>query len=118
MTQEEITIAFSSGNFEASFPYLADDVEWTVVGESKWEGIDAVKTQCRAVAQYFKSVTTDFKMENVIADPNRVAINGTAAFIRNGQTINFISSCDVYEFNLNNQLQKITSYCISENDKP
>lgn len=118
MTLKDITIAFSTGDFEASFPYLADDVEWIVVGENKLKGSEAVKNQCISVAQYFKSVITDFKMENVIADTNRVAINGTAAFIRNGQIVNFVSSCDVYEFNSNNQLKKITSYCISENNKP
>lgn len=69
---------------------------------------------CGQVAGYFKSVTTDFKTLNVIEDNNRVAVSGTAEFIRDGKTVNFISACDIYEFNENNELTTITSYCIQK----
>jgi len=33
MTTKEIAEAFSIGNFELTFPYLADNVKWIVVGD-------------------------------------------------------------------------------------
>ena len=114
MTQKQIAEAFSIGNFELIYPYLADDVQWTIVGEDFFEGKKAVTDNCEQVASYFKSVTTNFNTINIIAENNRVAVSGTAEFIRDGQRVSFISACDVYEFNDNNKLQTITSYCIQD----
>ena len=114
MTQKQIAEAFSNGNFELTFPYLAKNVQWTVVGDAFFDGKQAVIDNCSQVAHYFKSVTTHFKTINVIAGDGRVAINGTAEFIRDGKRVNFVSACDVYEFNDDNKLQAITSYCIAE----
>lgn len=114
MTPKQIAAAFSNGNFELTFPYLADNVQWTVVGEDDFDGKQTVIDNCNQIASYFKSVTTHFKTQNVIADNNRIAINGTAELCRNGKRINFVSACDLYEFNDDNQLQTITSYCITD----
>jgi hypothetical protein len=59
-------------------------------------------------------VTTDFKTLNIIAEGNKVVINGTAEFMRDNQRVSFVSACDVYEFDDNNQIQNITSYCIQK----
>jgi hypothetical protein len=114
MTQKQIAEAFSSGNFELTYSYLADNVQWIVVGEDYFGGKKAVMDNCGQVASYFKSVTTNFKTINIIADNNRVAVSGTAEFIRDNKRVNFVSACDVYEFNDNNELQTITSYCIQD----
>jgi len=114
MTQEQIAEAFSNGNFELTYLYLADNVQWTVIGEGYFDGKKAVMDNCGHVASYFKSITTKFKTINIIAAKNRVAVSGTAEFIRDGKRVNFISACDVYEFNDNNKLQTITSYCIQD----
>ena len=87
---------------------------WTVIGEDHFEGREKVIENCEQTANYFKSVTTDFNTLNVIAENNRVAINGTAEFLNDKERIAFISACDVYEFNKDNRLQRITSYCIQE----
>lgn len=117
MTQKQIAEAFSNGKFEVAYPYLADNIEWTVVGENVFKGKNAVIQNCEQTANYFKSVTTNFKTINVIEETNRIAINGTAEFIRENKRVAFISACDVYEFNGNNELQKITSYCIQEKEQ-
>ena len=114
MTQKQIAQAFSKGNFELTYSYLADNVQWTVVGEDYFDGKKSVMDNCGQVASYFKSVTTNFKTINIIADNNRVAVSGTAEFIRDDKRVNFVSACDVYEFNDNNELQTITSYCIQD----
>jgi len=114
MLPGDIAIAFSNGLFKNVYPHLTDDVEWTVIGERYLKGRQAVIDHCEQVAAYFNSVETVFKITNVIVDKHRVAINGTAEFIKAKQRLSFVHACDVYEFNNNLQLERITSYCIQQ----
>lgn len=112
MTKTEIAKAFSIGEFEKIYKFISNNAEWTVIEEEKIIGKQAIIDKCEQVGNYFKSVTTNFKTLNIIADENKVVINGTAEFIRDNKRVSFISACDVYEFNDNTQIQKVTSYCI------
>lgn len=114
MTQKEIAEAFSNGKFSLTYPYLAENIQWIVVGESQYDGRDKVIDYCEQTANYFKTVTTDFKTLNIIEEKNRIAINGTAEFLENKKRTAFVSACDVYEFSNENKLERITSYCIQE----
>ncbi|MCB0728498.1 MAG: nuclear transport factor 2 family protein [Ignavibacteriae bacterium] len=112
MTHKEIAQAFSNGKFEVTFPYLADNIEWIVAGREHFKGREKVIDNCTKTAEYFKTVTTDFKINNIIEENQIVVINGTAEFLKDEKRLAFISACDVYEFNSSNKLEKITSYCI------
>ena len=112
MTKTEIAKAFSNGEFEKTYKFISDNAEWTVIEENRFTGKQAIIDNCEQVGSYFKSVTTDFKTLNIISDGNKVVINGTAEFLRNNKRLSFVFACDVYEFNDNNQIQNITSYCI------
>lgn len=112
MTKTEIAKAFSNGKFEKTNKFISDTAVWTVVEEDTFIGKQAIIDNCEQVGSYFKSVTTDFKTLNIIAEGNKVVINGTAEFMRDNQRVSFVSSCDVYEFDDNTQIQSITSYCI------
>ena len=112
MTKQEIALAFSNGEFEKTAEFIAENAVWEVVEENTFIGKESIIENCNQVAAYFKSVTTDFKTLNIIAQDNKVVINGTAEFSRNGQRISFVSACDLYEFNESDQIQRITSYCI------
>ncbi|ASU33519.1 hypothetical protein MuYL_1621 [Mucilaginibacter xinganensis] len=58
---------------------------------------------CNRTAKYFSGVNTKFTMENVIADGDCEAINGTAEFYMEKENrTNFISSCDVYNLKMEN----------------
>ncbi|MEQ8473060.1 MAG: nuclear transport factor 2 family protein [Marinoscillum sp.] len=114
-TQKEIAQAFSNGNFELTFPYLSESVIWNVVGENLFKGKSEVINNCEQTAEYFKSVETNFQTEDSIVADNKVIIRGTGEFIREGKRVNLITACDVYEFNTNGDLEKISSYCIPEN---
>jgi ketosteroid isomerase-like protein len=114
VTKQEIAMAFSGGQFETVYPHLSDHVLWTVVGEDSFAGKAAVIQQCENVAAYFKTVTTRFTAGNIIADKNRVAIDGTAAFIKDGAQVAFVWACDVYEFAADGKIEKINSYCIQK----
>lgn len=114
MTQSDIAKAFSNGQFEQTYSRLANNVEWTIVGENHFAGKDSVIRHCEKIAAFFSSVTTNFQTRHIIADGYRVAVNGTAEFIRDGKRVSFVSACDLYEFNAEDQLVRIMSYCISE----
>ena len=114
MTITEIATAFSNGQFEQTYPYLSDDIEWTVIEENKFVGKEAVLQNCEHVSNYFNSVTTDFKTVNVIIAQATVVVTGTAEFSRNKKSLSFVSACDIYEFNNKNQVVRITSYCIQK----
>ena len=45
---------------------------------------------------------------------DKIVVNGTAKFIRENETINFTQSCDIYEFDKDGNVEKITSYCIAK----
>jgi ketosteroid isomerase-like protein len=112
MTKIEIAKAFSNGEFEKSNKFIAENAIWTVVEEATFIGKQAILDNCEQVGDYFKSVTTDFKTLNVISEGNKVVISGTAEFSRDGKRVSFVSACDLYDFDNNNQIQNITSYCI------
>ncbi|MFA5012021.1 MAG: hypothetical protein WC644_08735 [Ignavibacteria bacterium] len=114
MNITEIATAFSNGHFNITYPFLADNIEWTVVEEKLFIGKNAVLQNCKQISNYFKSVTTNFSTLNVITDNNKVAINGTAEFMKDKKRLSFVSSCDFYEFDDNKYLVRITSYCIQK----
>ncbi len=114
MTKIEIAKAFSIGEFEKTNKFISDTAIWNVVEEDTYIGKKAILDNCDQVGKYFQSVTTDFNTLNIIADGNKVVINGTAEFLRDNKRVSFISACDLYEFDDNNQIQSITSYCIQK----
>lgn len=117
MTKTEIAKAFSIGAFEKTNKYISETAVWTVVEEATFIGKQAIVDHCEQVANYFQSVTTDFQILNIIAEGNKVVINGTAEFLRNKQRVSFVSACDIYEFDDSYQIQKISSYCIQQAQK-
>ncbi|ULQ51526.1 nuclear transport factor 2 family protein [Flavihumibacter fluvii] len=114
LTLQQIAEFFSGGQFAKIYQHFSDNIIWNVVGENSFVGKKAVVDNCEQVAAYFQAVTTNFKIDNVIVDNNRVAIDGTAEFSRDGKRVSYVWACDVYEFNDRKELEKITSYCIQE----
>ena len=114
MTKSEIAQAFSGGKFTECLHYLTDQTVWNTPGEQFLTGRNEIEPFCKNLAAYFSSVNTNFKQLNLIEDDHCVAINGTAEFIREGKRISFVSSCDVYEFDTENKILSIHSYCITE----
>lgn len=114
---KQISEAFSNGEFEKIYDFIADNAVWTVVEEADYIGKQAIIDNCEQVSNYFKTVTTKFATLHIIEEGKKVVVNGTAEFLRDNNRISFVSACDLYEFNDNNQIQKITSYCIQQNKK-
>ncbi len=112
---KDIAESFSNGNFEMTFPYLSENIIWNVIGENQFNGKSEVVNNCKQTSKYFKSVETDFKTEDIIVTDFKVVIRGSGEFLRDGNRVNLIEACDVYEFNSLGELEKISSYCIPEN---
>lgn len=114
ITKSEIAQAFSGGQFEKCLDFLTDQTTWNTPGEQFLTGRNEIEPFCKNIATYFSSVTTYFKQLNLIENDSCVAINGTAEFIREGKRVSFVSSCDVYQFDSDNKIVSINSYCITE----
>ena len=114
MKKVEIAKAFSSGNFEICFGHLTDKTFWNTPGEQYLTGRNQIEPFCKKIRAYFDGITTNFQQLNLIENEHCVAINGTAEFIRDGKRVSFVSSCGVYEFDGNNKIISINSYCITE----
>jgi ketosteroid isomerase-like protein len=113
-TNKEIAKAFSTGNFKMAYDYLADNMEWNMVGDNTLIGKQAVIDFCTKTAAYFASQTTLFTVTNIIDGHDCIAIDGTAKFISKDDKTTHIASCDVYRFK-EGKLQQLTSYCIRTN---
>ncbi len=116
MTPSKIEIAelFSNGKFEEIIDFLSDRIVWEVVGERSFIGKREVLENCKRTAEYFRTVQTDFRTDELLVSNNKVIVIGKAEFKRDGKRVNFISACDIYDFNQKNEIEKIASYCIPE----
>jgi ABC-type taurine transport system substrate-binding protein len=117
MTKKEIVEAFSGGQFDKCFDYLTDQTIWNTPGEQLLTGRKEIESFCEKISAYFSSITTKFKQLNLIENDFCIAINGTAEFFKEEERVAFISSCDIYEFDSENKIKSIISYCITEDSK-
>ncbi|MHC8949985.1 hypothetical protein [Sphingobacterium hungaricum] len=116
MNKLAIAQAFSNGEFANCYPYIKDSTFWNTPGQQYLSGRNAILEFCEKVMDYFNAVEKNFYIHQTIENETSVSINGTAEFFNNKKLVSRISSCDVYEFNSQNQLISIYSYCISENE--
>lgn len=108
----DISRLFSAGKFDQTVQQLSDNIEFHIYDDQKHlTGKTQVLEFCRNIAEYFASVETDFREHGHLVDGNKVVIYGYGEFKRNGQLINAVNSCDVYEFSTEGMLEKICSYC-------
>lgn len=114
--RKQIAEAFSTGNFKLTYPYLSDHIKWHVINNFTCKGRKEVIAQCEKIAAYFASISTDFKEIDLIKSGTKVVITGTAELSKNGKRFELISACDVYEFDSENRLQSIASYCVIANE--
>ncbi|WP_295121022.1 hypothetical protein [uncultured Chitinophaga sp.] len=114
MTPTAIARLFSAGKFEEAAPYLADSVEWFIYEEDKhFSGQTQVMAFAREIASYFASITTDFREYGLMEQDGKVAVYGYGKFIRDGEVVNEVNSCDVYEFD-GGMVVRVHSYCNSK----
>jgi ketosteroid isomerase-like protein len=105
-----IAEAFSRHRFDEAYPYLHEDVRWTLVGDRELVGRDAVVSTCRQSAAYLAGVTSTFRRVRVVAGESGVVVDCQVDYTEPSGTSR-ISSCDLYEFT-DGRLTSITSYTV------
>ncbi|HML57620.1 MAG TPA: nuclear transport factor 2 family protein [Ferruginibacter sp.] len=110
--KKDIAQNFSIGAFDKVFEHLSEDATWEIIGTSHFKGKESIQEHCKQVAEYFRSVDTDFDVHHVVAEQAKVVVNGTARFSREGKELSVVSACDVYIFDQEQKITTIISYCI------
>jgi len=111
MTNEEIARAISGHRFDVAYPYLEDDVTWTLVGQGRLEGKEAFIGACETTATELNGVSTEFRQFRVLAGEDWVVIDSLAAYAAADAPTANVASCDIYLFT-DGRLSELTSYNI------
>lgn len=110
LSNEQIAEAFSRHRFAETYPYLAGDVRWTLVGGQDIVGSKDVMGTCDENAGYLGSVTTRFTKFRVVTGADTVVVDSTTEYV-DGDETSVVASCDLYDF-AGGKLTGITSYSV------
>lgn len=114
MTNEEIARSFSTHQFGATYPYLADGIVWNNIGGQQLTGKAAVIEACDQSARYLANVTTRFARFRVVVGETTVVVDSLADYIDDQQERTTVASCDLYDF-ADGLLIGVTSYTMEVN---
>jgi hypothetical protein len=110
----QIAEAFCRHRFAETYPYMADEIKWNMVGNEELVGRAAVIGRCAESAKYLETVSTTFTRLNIIRAENCVVVEGAAQFKDQANQISSVASCDVFQFS-DERLVEITSYVVEVN---
>jgi limonene-1,2-epoxide hydrolase len=110
-TITEIAEAFSRHEFDRTFRYMDDDIEWTQIGEDHVHGKADVVTACERSSEYLAGVRTTFNRFKIVAAGNSVVIDSRAVYVDAEDASSHVASCDIYDF-IDGYLAAITSYAV------
>jgi predicted SnoaL-like aldol condensation-catalyzing enzyme len=108
-TNKKTSEEFSSGNFESTYPHLAEDIQWNILGSTTLKGKKAVIDHCTKMRGEMAGAT--MKNLNHISDGDIIVVQGHCDYKNPDNTNGRVEYCDVYRFK-NDTVQEITSYCI------
>ena len=114
LTASEIAAAFSHHEFQDTYEYMRDDIEWMLVGERHIRGKVNVVATCEESSKYLATVRTRFV---TFKAESSVVIDSRAEYVDAEGESSLIASCDIYEFNDGN-LAAITSYTVELEGSP
>ena len=92
--------AFSVGDSAAALDFIADGIEWHIVGDRTIDGNAAVKEMCEDAASQGKA---NFQNGRVIKGKNHIVVEGA-------DLDTDMHYCDIYTIE-QEQILEITSYC-------
>ncbi|MBZ8172194.1 hypothetical protein FOG26_03255 [Staphylococcus cohnii] len=111
MLKKDIASLLSMGKFYEASSYLSKEVKWNIVNDIELNGFTEVERYFESVSEYFDTVVTNFVIDEVIENKDKVVVVGTAEFYRDAKLLNVIEACDVYLFE-NNKVKELKSFCI------
>lgn len=104
----DFNVAFATGDADFLVSHVTDDIEWSMVGEHRVQGIDEFSA---FVHEMKSALPTEFSIETIITHGTDCAVEGTMRY-PDGQAYAF---CDVYRFSgasRKAKIKRITSYVI------
>lgn len=111
---DQIAEAFCSHRFAETFPYMAHEIKWNMIGREEPIGREAVIDRCDKSAKFLETVAaTITKLKIYRAEPC-VIVEGAAQFQYKDNQTSSVASCDVFRFS-DERLVEITSYVIELN---
>ena len=113
---DQIAEEFCRHRFAVTYPYLADEIKWNMVGSEELIGRDVVIARCEESATFLETVSSTFTTFKVTRAETFVVVESAAQFQDQENQISSVASCDVFQFS-DGRLVEITSYVI-ELDKP
>ena len=110
----QIAEAFSSWRFAETYPYMADEIKWNIVGREELMGRAAVIARCEESAKLLETVSATITKLKIIRAETCVIVEGAAQFQDQENRTSSVASCDVYQFS-DKRLVEITSYVVELN---
>lgn len=111
LSMEQIADAFCSYRFVVTYPYMADEIKWNIVGSEELVGREAVIDRCEMSAKLLETVSATITKLRVSGGESFVVVEGAAQFqVQENQTSS-VASCDVFQFS-DGRLVEITSYVV------
>ena len=108
---EQIAEAFCSHRFVETYPYMADEIKWNIVGREELIGRVAVIDRCDKSAKFLETVSATITKLKITRAETFVVVEGAAQFQDQENQTSSVASCDVFQFS-DGQLIEITSYVI------
>ena len=76
----QIAEAFCSYRFAVTYPYLADEIKWNIVGREEHVGREAVIARCEESAKFLETASTTFTKLKINRSETCVVVEGVAQF--------------------------------------
>ena len=111
---DQIAEAFCSYRFVVIYPYMDDEIKWSIVGREELVGWEAVIDQCNQSAKFLETVSATITKLKINRAETFVVVEGAAQFQDQENQTSSVTSCDVFQFS-DGQLVEITSYVIELN---
>ena len=111
MTIDAIAAAFSGHRFADAYPFLADDVQWELVGGPTLRGPDEVRAACEATLSGLEGIETDFRRFRTIVGADSVVVDAIGVYRDSDGPDSTVASCDIFDFS-DGRIVGITSYTV------
>jgi hypothetical protein len=111
---DQIAEAFCSHRFIETFPYMADEIKWNMIGNEELIGREAVIDHCNKSAKFLETVSSTITKLKTYLVGTCVIVEGAAQFKDHENQTSGVASCDVFQFS-DGRLVEITSYVIDLN---
>lgn len=109
LTIADIAAAFSRHEFGVAEPYIAEDIEWELVGSVTLVGKTEVLEACEQAAADLANVSTEFSRFAVVASDEHAAVESVAEYVDAAGDKSTVASSDFYDF-VDGRLTGIRSY--------